>query len=150
MRTNLSSPRPDDRDLRPYGRAGRAFCGSQDSSLASKVYERAGNQTDFLQLPGFPTQILDLVQGRCPRRIASKTPLAGFQKLLRPRIINRNSPDKRRTGTVVPVSGWIGGRTLGVDGFWQPLAASAESDGARRRFFSLFERNPPMGSARNA
>jgi hypothetical protein len=29
---------------------------------------------------------------------------------------------------MVPVSGWIGGRTLGVDGFWQPLAASAESD----------------------
>ena len=51
---------------------------------------------------------------------------------------------------MVPVSGWIGGRTLSVDGFWQPLAASAESDGARRRFFSSFERNPPMGSARNA
>jgi hypothetical protein len=36
---------------------------------------------------------------------------------------------------MVPVSGWIGGRTLGVDGFWQPLAASAESDGECRRFF---------------
>jgi hypothetical protein len=24
---------------------------------------------------------------------------------------------------IVPVSGWIGGRALNVDGFWQPLAA---------------------------
>jgi hypothetical protein len=42
---------------------------------------------DFLQVPGFPAQILDLVRDRCPRRIAGKTPLAGFQKLLRPKII---------------------------------------------------------------
>jgi hypothetical protein len=37
-----------------------------------------------------------------------------------------------------PVSGWIGGRTLDVDGFWQPLAASAASDGACRRVICGF------------
>jgi hypothetical protein len=51
---------------------------------------------------------------------------------------------------MVPVFGWIGGRTLGVDGFWLPLAASAESDGACRRFFLSSGRNPPVGWARNA
>jgi hypothetical protein len=45
---------------------------------------------------------------------------------------------------MVHVSGWIGGRTLIVDGFWQPLAASAESDGACRRFFLSSGRNPPF------
>jgi hypothetical protein len=38
-------------------------------------------------------------------------------------------------GQMVPVSGWIGGCTLGVDDFWQPLAARAASDGVCRRFF---------------
>lgn len=39
---------------------------------------------------------------------------------------------------MVPVSGWIGSRTLGVDGFWQLLAAET---GANRRL-----RGFPFGS----
>jgi hypothetical protein len=30
---------------------------------------------------------------------------------------------KAELAQMVPVSGWIGRRTLGIDGFWQPLAA---------------------------
>jgi len=47
----------------------------------SKLYN------DFLQGPGFPAQVLDLVAGRRTRGIPGQPSLAGFQKLLRPVVI---------------------------------------------------------------
>ena len=42
---------------------------------------------DLLQRPGFPAQVLDLVAGRRTRGIPGQPSLAGFQKLLRPVVI---------------------------------------------------------------
>ena len=42
---------------------------------------------DFLQLLGLALEILDLVAGRGPRGVAGEPPLAGFQELLRPAVI---------------------------------------------------------------
>jgi hypothetical protein len=42
---------------------------------------------DLLQGAGLPTQVLDLVRGGRPHRIAGQPFLAGFQKVLRPAVI---------------------------------------------------------------
>jgi hypothetical protein len=42
---------------------------------------------DLLQGAGLPTQVLHLVRGGRPRRIAGQPFLAGFQKVLRPAVI---------------------------------------------------------------
>src|SRR5665811_778139 len=42
---------------------------------------------DFLQRPGFLSQIPDLAAGRRTRGIAGQPPLAGFQELLRPVVV---------------------------------------------------------------
>src|SRR5271169_4887788 len=41
----------------------------------------------LLQRAGFPAQLLDLLRGCSARRVAGQTLLAGFQKFLRPTII---------------------------------------------------------------
>src|SRR3954464_9524196 len=42
---------------------------------------------DLLQGGGLPTQVLHLVRGGGPRRVASETLLAGLQELLRPAVV---------------------------------------------------------------
>jgi hypothetical protein len=45
---------------------------------------------------------------------------------------------------MVPVSGWIGRRTLGIDGFWQPLAAFGRLSGVCRRMPTFFLVSAPV------
>jgi hypothetical protein len=42
---------------------------------------------DFLQLLGLALEILDLVAGRCTGSVARQAPLAGFQELLGPTVV---------------------------------------------------------------
>jgi hypothetical protein len=42
---------------------------------------------DFLQRPGFLSQVLDLAAGRCTCGIPGQPSLASFQKLFRPVVI---------------------------------------------------------------
>ena len=42
---------------------------------------------DFFQLEGLALEILDFAGGRRPRCVAGQAPLAGFQELLRPAVV---------------------------------------------------------------
>jgi hypothetical protein len=54
-------------------------CGPRDAELFQRALDRQG--------AGLAAQILHLVRGRGPRRIASQPLLPGFEKILRPAII---------------------------------------------------------------
>src|SRR5215472_14517569 len=65
-----------------------------------------GQFHDLLQRTGLSAQVLHLVRGCCPRRVASQPLLAGFEKLLRPAIIkildNPLTPAKLRDALLAP------------------------------------------------
>ena len=42
---------------------------------------------DFFQLQGLALEVFDFAGGRRPRRVAGQAPLAGFQELLRPAVV---------------------------------------------------------------